>query len=66
MRAKQQISEIKTERETTIECETELETLEMCLSEGRCPTRCPENCIVEPDGICPHNFKSLALEFDLI
>jgi len=57
---------MKTNQEATIECETELEILKMCLSEGRCPTECPENCIVEPDGICPHNFKSIALELGLI
>lgn len=37
-----------------------------CLDEGWCPTKCPAGCVVEPDGICPHNFKSIALEFGLI
>lgn len=37
-----------------------------CLDEGFSPTNCPEGCIVEPDGICPHNFKSVALEYGLI
>ncbi len=37
-----------------------------CLDEGICPTNCPEGCVVEPDGVCPHDFKSVALEYGLI
>ncbi len=32
------------------------------LDEGWSPTKCPNGCVVEPDGVCPHNFKSVALE----
>lgn len=37
-----------------------------CLDEGWCPTECAENCVVEPDGVCPHGFKSVALELGFI
>lgn len=37
-----------------------------CLDEGFCPTGCPEGCTVEPDGVCPHDYKSVALEIGLI
>ena len=37
-----------------------------CLDEGWSPTKCPEGCPVEPDGVCPHGFKSIALELGLI
>ncbi|HEX8636596.1 MAG TPA: 4Fe-4S single cluster domain-containing protein [Pyrinomonadaceae bacterium] len=37
-----------------------------CLDEGFCPTECPEGCVVEPDGVCPHDFKSVAVEHGLI
>ena len=37
-----------------------------CLDEGYCPTNCPEGCVVEPDGVCPHGFKSLALELGFV
>jgi hypothetical protein len=43
-----------------------LEFIAQCLDEGCYPTRCEENCIVEPDGICPHGFKSIALELGLL
>lgn len=43
-----------------------IEFMEICLNEGWCPTRCPEGCPVEPDGICPHGYKSAALEYGLI
>lgn len=43
-----------------------LEFLAESLDEGWCPTRCGENCIVEPDGVCPHGFKSVALELGFI
>ncbi len=42
------------------------EFIETCLDEGWCPTRCPKGCIVEPDGVCPHNFKSVALKYGII
>lgn len=37
-----------------------------CLDEGWSPTKCPAGCIVEPDGVCPHDFKSVALELGWI
>ncbi len=37
-----------------------------CLDEGWSPTKCPSGCVVEPDGVCPHNFKSIALEIGWI
>jgi anaerobic ribonucleoside-triphosphate reductase activating protein len=37
-----------------------------CLERGFCPTNCPEGCVVEPDGVCPHDFKSVAVEQGLI
>ncbi len=37
-----------------------------CLDEGWSPTKCPSGCVVEPDGDCPHDFKSVALELGLI
>jgi hypothetical protein len=43
-----------------------IEFLVICLDEGWSPTRCPNGCIVEPDGVCPHNFKSVALELGFI
>lgn len=43
-----------------------IELIALCLEEGYSPTRCPEGCPVEPDGICPHGFKSAALEYGLI
>lgn len=42
------------------------EFIEICFDEGWFPTRCPEGCIVEPDGVCPHDFESVALELGLI
>jgi len=43
-----------------------IEFLEICLNEGWSKTLCPNGCVVEPDGICPHNFKSVALELGFI
>ncbi len=43
-----------------------IEFMEICLDEGWSPTKCPDGCIVEPDGICPHNFKSDLLELGVI
>ena len=37
-----------------------------CLDEGWSPTKCPEGCPVEPGGVCPHGFKSLALELGFV
>ena len=37
-----------------------------CLERGFCPTGCSEGCKVEPDGVCPHDYKSVALEMGLI
>lgn len=42
------------------------EFIETCLGEGWSPTRCPNGCVVEPDGVCPHGFKSVALELGFI
>ena len=42
------------------------ELLEICTGEGWFPTKCPEGCVVEPDGTCPHDYKSIALELGLI
>ena len=41
------------------------ELMEMA-SAGTAPTECPEGCVVEPDGICPHGFESVLLELDYI
>jgi hypothetical protein len=43
-----------------------IEFIETCLDEGWSPTKCPEGCVVEPDGGCPHGFKSVALELGFI
>lgn len=43
-----------------------IEFMAICLDEGWSPTKCPEGCPVEPDGICPHGFKSIALELGFI
>ncbi len=40
--------------------------MEECLDGGWSPTKCPKGCVVESDGICPHDFKSVALELGLI
>lgn len=40
--------------------------IETCLDEGWSPTKCPQGCVVEPDGECAHGFKSVALELDFI
>ncbi|HRH42955.1 MAG TPA: hypothetical protein PKY82_15100 [Pyrinomonadaceae bacterium] len=43
-----------------------IEFMEICLDEGWSPTKCPAGCPVEPDGICPHGFKSIVLELGFI
>ncbi len=43
-----------------------LEFISECLDKGWCPTECEKNCVVEPDGICSHGFKSIALELGLL
>ena len=40
--------------------------MDECLDEGWSPTKCPSGCVVEPDGVCPHGFKSVALEYGFI
>ncbi len=40
--------------------------IETCLDKGWCPTKCSHNCVVEPDGLCPHGFQSVALEHGFI
>ena len=37
-----------------------------CLDEGWSQAVCPRGCLVEPDGVCPHGFKSIALELGFI
>ena len=37
-----------------------------CLDEGWSEAECLSGCVVEPDGVCPHGFKSIALELGLI
>ena len=60
-------SRMNDESKKRAESEAEfLEFLAECLDEGWCPTRCEKNCTVEPDGICPHGFKSVALELGFI
>lgn len=48
------------------EAKFSLEFIAECLAEGCCPTECEENCVVEPDGICSHGFKSVAFELGLL
>lgn len=43
-----------------------LEFISECLDEGWCSTKCEKNCIVEPDGVCPHGFVSIALELGFV
>lgn len=43
-----------------------IEFIEICLDEGWLPTKCPDGCPVEPDGVCPHGFKSIVLELGFI
>lgn len=43
-----------------------VEFMAICLDEGWSPTKCPEGCVVEPDGKCPHEFLSVALEYGFI
>lgn len=38
----------------------------VCIDEGWSPAVCPEGCIVEADGVCPHNFKSFLLEYGFV
>lgn len=60
---------VKAEEHEEVRNKSEVEfiaLLEICLDEGWSPTKCPNGCIVEPDGICPHNFKSDLLELGVI
>ena len=43
-----------------------IEFMEICLDEGWSEAECPNGCIVELDGVCPHDFKSVVLELGLI
>lgn len=38
----------------------------ICIDEGWSSARCLEGCIVEVDGVCPHNFKSFLLEYGFV
>lgn len=67
MSGEQQFVKAKNYEEARKKSEAEfIEFLEICLDEGWSPTERPNGCIVEPDGVCPHNFKSVALELGLI
>lgn len=39
---------------------------EEVLAGSSVPTRCPERCFVEPDGVCPHGFASVLIEGGMI
>ncbi len=43
-----------------------LELIMQMESEGLAPTECPEGCIVEPDGLCPHGYESKLMELGYI
>lgn len=43
-----------------------LKSISKCLERGWCPTEGEKNCVVEPDGTCPHGFKSVVLELGLL
>jgi hypothetical protein len=43
-----------------------VELLAAYMDEGAIPACCSEGCMVEPDGICPHGFKSIFLEAGII
>jgi hypothetical protein len=67
MSGKQQTVKEKDYEEARKKSEAELiALLEICFDEGWSEAECPVGCIVEPDGVCPHNFKSVALELGLI
>lgn len=67
MSGKQRFVKSKETKEAQKKSEAEfIEFLANCLDEGWSPTRCHEGCPVEPDGVCPHVFKSIALEYGLI
>lgn len=56
-----------TESEKRAKSEIEyLEFVEMCFDEGWSPTKCMEGCVVELDGVCPHDFRSYFLEIGLV
>lgn len=61
--------DLRAEGESKKRVESEAEFLDFlaeCLDEGWCPTKCAENCVVEPDGVCPHGFGSVALKLEFI
>jgi len=67
MSGEQQNVKAKNYEEAQNKSEAEfIEFLEICLDEGWSEAECPHGCIVEPDGVCPHNFKSVALELGFI
>lgn len=43
-----------------------MEDLEEIMDTGISPTECPEGCVVEPDGTCPHGYESILLMLGLI
>ncbi len=43
-----------------------LEIIAEAIKDGVAPTNCPDGCVVELDGTCQHNYKSLILELGLI
>ena len=67
MSGEQQTVKAKDYEEARKKSEAEfIEFIAICLDEGWSPTKCPNGCIVEPDGVCPHDFKSVALELGFI
>lgn len=42
------------------------ELIEMELQDELVPTQCPHDCFVEPDGECPHGYRSLLVDAGLI
>jgi hypothetical protein len=67
MSGKQQVVKEKVYEQARKKSEAEfIEFIEICLDEGGSPTKCPEGCSVEPDGICPHGYKSVVLELGFI
>lgn len=57
----------KSEREKRERSEAEFnEFARICIDEGWSQAVCPEGCIVEVDGVCPHNFKSFLLEYGFV
>lgn len=65
MNCEEQINNDCRENEHRSEADV-IEYLSLCLDEGWSPTKCPKGCRVEPDGICPEGYESLAITYGLI